>query len=102
MFEGLGFYILFLFKLCLTGVLSLIINYLYKEDNEDSKTLRTYSVLSLIVVALVSIPNLIAMFFLRKEMKLLSDEFPEPGSAKNRKNNAPENGKTTLLEVENA
>ena len=34
--------------------------------------------------------------------KLLKDEFPEPGSAKNRKNNAPENGKTTLLEVENA
>jgi AGCS family alanine or glycine:cation symporter len=28
-----------------------------------------------VVVALVSIPNLIAMFFLRKEMKILSDEF---------------------------
>ena len=28
-----------------------------------------------VVVALVSIPNLIAMFALRKEMKLLSDEF---------------------------
>ena len=28
-----------------------------------------------VVVALVSIPNLIAMFVLRKEMKLLSDEF---------------------------
>ena len=34
--------------------------------------------------------------------KLLNDEFPQPGSAKNRKNNAPENGKTTLLEIENA
>ena len=34
--------------------------------------------------------------------KLLKDEFPEPGSAKNRKNNAPESGKTTLLEVKNA
>ena len=34
--------------------------------------------------------------------KLLNDEFPEPGSAKNRKNNAPQNGKTSLLEVENA
>jgi len=34
--------------------------------------------------------------------KLLKDEFPEPGSAKNRKNNAPEKGKTTLLEVKNA
>ncbi len=34
--------------------------------------------------------------------KLLKDEFPKPGSAKNRKNNAPEKGKTTLLEVKNA
>tara|TARA_B100001123_G_scaffold62031_1_gene67904 strand:- start:177 stop:785 length:609 start_codon:yes stop_codon:yes gene_type:complete len=34
--------------------------------------------------------------------KLLEDEFPQPGSAKNRKNNAPENGKTTLLETKNA
>ena len=31
--------------------------------------------------------------------RLLNDEFPEPGSAKNRKNNAPEKGKTTLLEL---
>ena len=34
--------------------------------------------------------------------KLLKDEFPEPGSAKNRKNNAPESGKTTLIEIKNA
>jgi len=34
--------------------------------------------------------------------KLLRDEFSEPGSAKNRKSNAPETGKTTLLEVKNA
>ena len=34
--------------------------------------------------------------------KLLKDEFSKPGSAKNRKSNAPENGKTTLLEVKNA
>ena len=34
--------------------------------------------------------------------KLLKDELPEPGSAKNRKNNAPENGKTTLLGMKNA
>tara|TARA_Y100000590_G_scaffold437680_1_gene559584 strand:+ start:487 stop:1095 length:609 start_codon:yes stop_codon:yes gene_type:complete len=34
--------------------------------------------------------------------KLLRDEFPEPGSAKNRKNNAPEGGKTTLMEIKNA
>ena len=33
---------------------------------------------------------------------LLNDNFPTPGSAKNRKNNAPENGKTTLLDVKNA
>ena len=35
-------------------------------------------------------------------IKLLKDEFPEPGSAKNRKNNAPESGKTTLMEIKNA
>ena len=34
--------------------------------------------------------------------KLLKDEFPEPGSRKNRKSNAPANGKTTLLEIKNA
>jgi len=34
--------------------------------------------------------------------KLLKDEFSEPGSAKNRKNNAPETGKTTLMEIKNA
>jgi len=34
--------------------------------------------------------------------KLLRDEFPQPGSAKNRKSNAPENGKTTLLDTKNA
>ena len=34
--------------------------------------------------------------------KLLSDKFPEPGSTKNRKNNSPEKGKTTLIEVKNA
>ena len=35
-------------------------------------------------------------------LKLLKDEFPKPGSLKNRKNNAPEKGKTTLLEIKNA
>ena len=34
--------------------------------------------------------------------KLLNDDFSTPGSAKKRKNNAPENGKTTLLEIKNA
>ena len=68
MFEGLGFYILFLFKLCLAGVLSLIINYLYKEDAEDSKTLRIYSVLSLIVVALVTITE---NYSINKEISIL-------------------------------
>tara|TARA_B100001123_G_scaffold121994_1_gene141980 strand:+ start:1995 stop:2603 length:609 start_codon:yes stop_codon:yes gene_type:complete len=33
---------------------------------------------------------------------LLTDKLPTPGSAKNRKNTAPEKGKTTLLEVKNA
>ncbi len=34
--------------------------------------------------------------------KLLKDEFPEAGSAKNRKNNDPESGKTTLMGIKNA
>ena len=34
--------------------------------------------------------------------QLLEDKFPNPGSAKNRKNTAPEKGKTTLLETKNA
>ena len=33
---------------------------------------------------------------------LLNDKFPKPGSYKNRKNSAPEKGRTTLLEVKNA
>ena len=33
---------------------------------------------------------------------LLEDRLPAPGSAKNRKNTSPENGKTTLLEIKNA
>tara|TARA_B100001123_G_scaffold72860_1_gene81926 strand:+ start:346 stop:954 length:609 start_codon:yes stop_codon:yes gene_type:complete len=33
---------------------------------------------------------------------LLKDEYPKPGSVKNRKNNAPEKGKTTLMEIKNA
>ena len=33
---------------------------------------------------------------------LLENKLPKPGSAKNRKNTAPEQGKTTLLEVKNA
>jgi len=34
--------------------------------------------------------------------KLLKDEFPKPGSAKNRKSNSPEKNRATLLEVKNA
>jgi NADH-quinone oxidoreductase subunit E len=34
--------------------------------------------------------------------KILKDEYPKPGSAKNRKSNAPLHGKTTLLETNNA
>ena len=34
--------------------------------------------------------------------QLLIDKFPNPGSAKNRKNTAPEKQRTTLLEVKNA
>jgi NADH-quinone oxidoreductase subunit E len=35
-------------------------------------------------------------------LQLLNDNFPSPGSAKNRKSNAPEKGKTTLIGVKNA
>ena len=35
-------------------------------------------------------------------LQLLNDNFPSPGSAKNRKSNAPEKGKTTLIDVKNA
>ena len=34
--------------------------------------------------------------------KLLKNDLPKPGSFKNRKSNAPEKGKTTLLEIKNA
>jgi NADH-quinone oxidoreductase E subunit len=34
--------------------------------------------------------------------KLLDDDLPQPGSSRNRKSNAPESGKTTLLEIKNA
>ena len=33
---------------------------------------------------------------------LLNDKFPKPGSHRNRKNTAPEKGRTTLLEIKNA
>ena len=54
--ENLGFYILFLFKLMLVGLLSLIVHYFYK-GNEDAETLKMHSVLSLIVVAFVAIAH---------------------------------------------
>ena len=34
--------------------------------------------------------------------KLLNDDLTQPGSAKNRTSNAPENGTTTLIEIKNA
>ena len=34
--------------------------------------------------------------------KLMDNVFPQPGSVKNRKSNAPESGKTTLLGIKNA
>tara|TARA_Y100000590_G_scaffold142533_1_gene163614 strand:- start:149 stop:757 length:609 start_codon:yes stop_codon:yes gene_type:complete len=34
--------------------------------------------------------------------ELMNGKFPEPGSVKNKKNNAPINGKTTLLNIKNA
>ena len=57
MLSGLGFYILFLFKLFLVGILSLIINYLYKNNIKDSGDLKIYTMISLIAVSLVSVAN---------------------------------------------
>ena len=57
MLSGLGFYILFIFKLFLVGILSLIINYLYKNNIKDSRDLKMYTMISLIVVSLVSVAN---------------------------------------------
>ena len=57
MLSGLGFYILFIFKLFLVGVLSLIINYLYKNNLKDSNDLKSYTMISLIAVSLVSVGN---------------------------------------------
>ena len=54
MLANLGFYFVFLFKLALMGALSLIMGYLYRK-NENAKTLKIYSILSLIIVALVSV-----------------------------------------------
>ena len=34
--------------------------------------------------------------------KLLNDELPQPGSVRKRKSNAPERGKTTLIDIKNA
>ena len=57
MLSGLGFYILFIFKLFLVGVLSLIINYLYRNNLKDSHDLKVYTMISLIAVSLVSVAN---------------------------------------------
>ena len=55
MLSGLGFYILFIFKLFLVGILSLIINYLYKNNIKNSNDLKIYTMISLIGVSLVSV-----------------------------------------------
>ena len=54
MLASLGFYFIFIFKIILGGVLSLIIGYLNRE-NEDSESLKSYFMLSLITISLVSI-----------------------------------------------
>ena len=54
MLASLGFYFTFIFKIILGGVLSLIIGYLNRED-EDSESLKSYFMLSLITISLVSI-----------------------------------------------
>ena len=57
MLSGLGFYILFIFKLFLVGILSLIINYLYKNNIKNPRDLKMYTMISLIAVSLVSVAN---------------------------------------------
>ena len=54
MLASLGFYFTFIFKIILGSVLSLIIGYLNRE-NEDSESLKSYFMLSLITISLVSI-----------------------------------------------
>ena len=56
MLTNIGFYFIFLFKLLLMGFLSLIIGYLYRKD-EDAKSLKMFSIISLIIVSLVSITD---------------------------------------------
>ena len=57
MLSGLGFYILFIFKLFLIGILSLIVNYLYKNNIKDSYDLKNYTMISLISVSLIAIAD---------------------------------------------
>ena len=54
MLTSIGFYFVFLFKLVLMGFVSLIIGYLYRKD-EDAKSLKMFSIVSLIIVSLVAI-----------------------------------------------
>ena len=56
MLTNIGFYFIFLFKLLLMGFLSLIIGYLYRKD-EDAKSLKMFSIISLIIVSLVAIAD---------------------------------------------
>ena len=56
MLSNIGFYFIFLFKLLLMGFLSLLIGYLYRKD-EDAKSLKMFSIISLILVSLVAIAD---------------------------------------------
>ena len=56
MLTNIGFYFIFLFKLLLMAFLSLIIGYLYRKD-EDAKSLKMFSIISLIIVSLVAIAD---------------------------------------------
>jgi len=56
MLSNIGFYFIFLFKLLLMGVLSLLIGYLYRKD-EDAKSLKMFSIISLMIVSLVAIAD---------------------------------------------
>ena len=56
MLSNIGFYFIFLFKLLLMSFLSLLIGYLYRKD-EDAKSLKMFSIISLMIVSLVAIAD---------------------------------------------
>ena len=55
MFEPIGYYLLFLFKISLSLVLSLIFYSIYRKDGSFS--LKFYSIISIVITTLVAISH---------------------------------------------